>query len=178
MKTNKMTVMLLVGLFLGMNLNSSAQSSSVDPFLGMWALTLDYENSNAGWLEVRQEDGYLDADLLWRGGSVSPVDYTMLNEGKLILVNGSDVVRKRDEEQNPVRTTHPVNWFHVTKAGDDQLKGLAYFPNKDGVGVEEVTFTGKKIPRPAKTGGPTRRVVKTAVRSGCDTTRDHVASKS
>lgn len=141
-----MTVILLVGLFLGMNLNSSAQSSSVDPFLGMWALTLDYENSNAGWLEVRQEDGYLDADLLWRGGSVSPVDYTMVNEDQLILVNSSDVVRERDEEQNPVRTTHPVNWFRVTKAGEGQLKGLAYFPNKDGVGVEAVTFTGKKIP--------------------------------
>ena len=141
-----MIVMLLVGLFLGMNLNSSAQSSSVDPFLGMWALTLDYENSNAGWLEVRQEDGYLDADLLWRGGSVSPVDYTMVNEGQLILVNGKDVVRKRDEEQNPVKTTHPVNWFQVTKAGEGQLEGLAYFPNRDGVGVKAVTFTGKKIP--------------------------------
>ncbi|MCK4745422.1 MAG: DUF1080 domain-containing protein, partial [Bacteroidales bacterium] len=82
----------------------------------------------------------------WRGGSVSPVDYTMVNEDQLILVNGRDVVRERDEEQNPLRTTHPVNWFHVTKAGDDQLKGLAYFPNKDGVGVEAVTFTGKKIP--------------------------------
>ena len=141
-----MIATLLVAMFLGFNLQSFAQEPSVEPFLGSWALTLDYENSNAGWLEVRQEDGYLDSDLLWRGGSVTPVNYTMVNEGQLILVNGRDVVRKRDEEQNPVRTTHPVNWFQVTKSGEDQLEGWAYFPNRDGIGVEAVTFTGKKIP--------------------------------
>lgn len=146
MKTKNIIVLLLVGLFLGVSLQTSAQGSSVEPFLGMWALTLDYENSNAGWLELRQENGYLDADLLWRGGSVNPIGYTMVNEGQLILVNGRDVVRKKDEEGNPVRIQHPINWFQINKAGDELLEGMAYFPNRDGVGVEAVTFTGKKIP--------------------------------
>ena len=136
----------MMGLFLGLNLPSAAQSSSVDPFMGMWALTLDYEDNSAGWLEVRQEDGYLDSEMLWRWGSVLPVDYTLVNENQLILVNGRDEVRERDEQSNPIRTTHPVNWFQVTKTGDDQLEGWAYFPNKNGIGVEAVGFSGKRIP--------------------------------
>ncbi|MEN8228431.1 MAG: DUF1080 domain-containing protein [Bacteroidota bacterium] len=146
MKRKNLIGTLLAALIFGLNLHSFAQEVSVEPFLGMWALTLDYESSNAGWLEVRQEDGYLDADLLWRGGSVTPVDYTMVNEDQLVLVNGRDVVRKRDEKGDPVRTTHPVNWLQVTKVGENRLEGWAFFPNRDGVGVEAVTFSGKKIP--------------------------------
>ncbi len=141
-----LVVMLLLSLFMGLTLQSFAQSSSVDPFLGMWALTLNYDDNNAGWMEVRQEDGYLDSEILWRWGSVYAVDYTFVNENQLILVHGRDVVRKRDEDRNPIRTTHPVQWFQVTKAGENKLEGWAYFPNRDGLGVEEVSFTGLKIP--------------------------------
>ena len=56
MKTKKLIALVCSGLFLALNFQSLAQSSSVEPFLGMWALTLDYEEENAGWLEVRQEE--------------------------------------------------------------------------------------------------------------------------
>jgi len=146
MKTKNLITPILITLFMGLNVQSFAQESSVDPFFGMWALTLDYENSNAGWLEVRQEDGYLDSDLLWRGGSVNPVGFTLANRGQILLVNGRDVVQEKDKEQNPVRTTHPVTWFQIAKAGEDRLEGMAFFPNSNGVGVEAVSFTGKRIP--------------------------------
>ena len=146
MKTNKLIALVLVALGMSISLSSLAQESSVEPFLGAWALTLDFESGNAGWLEVRQEDGYLDSDLLWRGGSVNPIAFTAVHEGMLVLVNGRDVIRKRDEQQNPVRTTHPVDWYQVTKVGDNNLEGWAYFPNSNGIGVRAVSFTGKKIP--------------------------------
>jgi len=121
-----------------------AQEESADPFLGMWALTLDYDNNRAGWLEVRQEKGYLDADLLWRWGSVTPVGFTLVTGENLLLVQGRDVVKR--VAGKPDRTLHPVQWFNVNKLGADQIEGVANFPARDGVGVETVSFTGKRIP--------------------------------
>jgi hypothetical protein len=144
MKSRNVFAMLLVVMFGGMSFQSFSQEGSVEPFLGMWALTLDYDNSNAGWLEVRQEKDYLDADLLWRGGSVLPVGHTMITGDMLLLVQGQDVVKK--VEGKPNRTLHPVQWFEVAMAGEDRIEGVANFPNKNGVGVEAVTFSGKRIP--------------------------------
>ena len=146
MKIKNLLVVLLTGLLVSLNVPSFAQGNSVDPFLGMWALTLDYEDSKAGWLEVTQQEGYLDSEILWRWGSVYAVDYTMVNEDTLVLVHGSDVIRERDDEGNPIRTTHPVQWFQITKSDVDKLEGQAFFPKEDGIGLETVGFTGTKIP--------------------------------
>ncbi len=121
-----------------------AQGSPADPFLGMWALDLGYENSKAGWLEVRQEDGYLDAEILWRWGSVYPLDFVFVEQGELFLTQGRQVVRR--EEGKPVRTQHVISWFDVKKEGDDRITGIAVFPRESGIGVESVAFTGKRIP--------------------------------
>jgi hypothetical protein len=144
MNTRHFIAFLLIALYGGLFFQSFAQEESAAPFLGTWALTLDYDNNSAGWLEVRQEKGYLDADLLWRWGSVLPCEYTMIKGESLFLVQGSDVVKKRDGK--PDRTIHPIQWFEVTKAGPDQIEGVGNFPNPNGLGVEEVSFTGKRIP--------------------------------
>ena len=135
---------ILVVLLCGFQGQSFAQEDSAEPFLGMWALTLDYDNNRAGWLEVRQENGYLDADLLWRWGSVSPVEFTMITEQTLLLVQGRDVVKKIAGKAD--RKLHPIQWFQVTKRGENQIEGVANFPNRDGIGMETVCFTGKRIP--------------------------------
>lgn len=144
MKTRNLITVLLIALFSGLSIQSFAQQESAEPFLGMWALSLDYENNSAGWLEVRQENGYLDADLLWRWASVYPVGYTMVAGENLLLVQGRDVVKKI--EGKPDRTLHPVQWFEVTMEGENRIEGVANFPNRNGVGVETVSFTGKRIP--------------------------------
>lgn len=144
MKTRNFLTMLMIAFFCGLSLQSYAQEESAESFLGMWALTLDYENSNAGWLEVRQEKDYLDADLLWRGGSVLPVGHTLVAGDMLLLIQGRDVVKKI--EGKPDRTLHPVQWLEVARAGEDRIEGVANFPNRNGIGVEVVSFTGKRIP--------------------------------
>jgi hypothetical protein len=144
MKLGNIFTTLLVAVLMGFQLQSFAQAEDVEPFLGMWALTLDYENNIAGWLEVRQEDGYLDADMLWRWGSVSPVGHTMVVSDALLLVQGREVVRRKAGQ--PDRKLYPVQWFEVTRAGADEIRGVANFPNRDGIGVETVSFTGKRIP--------------------------------
>lgn len=123
-----------------------AQESPATPFLGMWALDLGYSDNNAGWMEVHQEEGYLDAEVLWRWGGVYSIDFPFVNGEQLLLTYGRDVVRKRDENGQPVRIQHPVNWFEVKKEGEDRIIGTAFFPNENGIGVEAVNFTGKRIP--------------------------------
>jgi hypothetical protein len=147
MKTKIWMVWMVAGLIFCFNFNSFAQEDTAEPFLGMWALTLDSEGHNAGWLEVRQDEGYLEADLMWRGGSVNPVDYTVILNNQLILVRGrGEVVRKRNESGDPVRTQRPIIWYQVGKEGEEGLNGMAVFPNRNGIGAEMVSFTGKKIP--------------------------------
>ena len=142
MRTRHLFAVLLTVLYIGISFQSNAQSA--EPYLGMWALTLDYENSNAGWLEVRQEKGYLDSDLLWRAGSVLPCEFTLVTDGSLILTQGRDVVKRTEGE--PDRILHPLQWFELRKTGEDRIEGAAFFPNRNGVGVEMVSFTGKRIP--------------------------------
>ncbi|MCF8224357.1 MAG: DUF1080 domain-containing protein [Bacteroidales bacterium] len=115
-------------------------------YMGSWALDLDYENNTAGWLKVTQEDGYLDGELLWRWGSVTPVDFIFVAEGTLFVTRGRDVVRERDLEGNPTRKHHAFNWLNIKRSGDDEIAGMAFFPGIDGVSFEKVSFTGKRIP--------------------------------
>ena len=146
MKSNKLFSALVTGILL-LSVNSAfTQDNPVEPFLGMWALELDYENNRAGWLEVSQEEGYINSDILWRWGSVYPVDYSMIFDGNLLLVHGRDMVRERDEAGNSKRIQHPIYWFDVEKDGEDRIKWTANFPNPDGIEFESVAFTGKRIP--------------------------------
>src|SRR5512137_223816 len=76
--------------------------SADSPFVGNWALTIP--GGGAGWLGVEQKEGYLDASILWGGGSVMPVDSVFVNkEGKLIFTRNHNVERK-DKSGKVVRT--------------------------------------------------------------------------
>ena len=85
MKRIKLSAFLLLLIIFCQNSILQAQENSIKPFLGSWALTLDYESSSAGWLDVRQEDGYLDADVLWRWGSVFPADFVFMMDNQFRL---------------------------------------------------------------------------------------------
>ncbi len=146
MKSKSLLIAIIAGVLIFFTAPSRAQDDPVAPFVGMWALSLDYEDNNAGWLEVSQEDGYIDSKILWRWGSVYPVDYSMIFMGNLLLVHGQDVVRERDAQGNSLRTQHPIYWVDVEMDGADRIKGMASFPNPDGIEFEAISFTGKRIP--------------------------------
>lgn len=144
MKSRNLIAALLIVVLSGLSFQSMAQEESAEPFLGMWALTLDYENNSAGWLELSQENGFIDAHMLWRWGSVEAVDHSLVAGNMLMLVKGNDITRVKADGSK--RKLHPVYWFEISKADDDKIEGLANFPNKDGIGVQAVSFTGKRIP--------------------------------
>ncbi len=122
------------------------QKTDVSEFLGQW--TIDVQGGGVGWLEVRQEAEYLDADLLWIGGSVSPVaSVYMDNDNHLVVTRIDNVVRTKDENKNPIRSHQIANTYQISKKGD-QIEGFVFRPKRDGKGVDTTTFVGTKLIAP------------------------------
>lgn len=122
--------------------------ADIKDYLGQW--TIDIGNGGVGkvaWLEVRQEDKYLDGDLLWGGGSVLPVSNMFLTNDKLIVTMTNNVVRKRDENNNPLKTNVSTTWLEMTRNGE-KIEGMQFTPKRDGLGVDTLTFTGTLLPAP------------------------------
>ncbi len=116
--------------------------ATVDQFIGRWAL---FVPNGASWLEVKQVDGYIDADLLWYGGSVVPVDDAYLDGDALVVTRVNRDVVARDENRKPTRVQNRTELYKFMFFGD-QLVGKQISPASDGSGVSVMTFTGKKIP--------------------------------
>lgn len=122
------------------------QKTDVSEFLGQW--TIDVNGGGVSWLEVRQEADYLDADLLWIGGSVSPVaSVYMDNANHLIVTRIDNVVRTKDANDAPLRTHQIANWLEVSKKGD-QIVGYLLRPKRNGTGVDSTSFVGTKLMAP------------------------------
>jgi len=136
-KKNIFIVFGLVILTLSANLLADPQ-----PYLGRWALSLP---NGAGWLEVRQEQGYLDASILWLGGSVLPVDNVYVDGQQLVVTRNRPVVRQKEETGKPGRTQTITTRIEMQVQGD-QLTGKALEPKRGGDGVTVTEFTGKRIP--------------------------------
>ena len=118
--------------------------AGISEFLGHW--TIDIEGGQVGWLDVRQEDGYLDADLLWGGGSVLPVSYIYLNENVLNLGrNIRNVVRKKGADGVEIRTHMIPAWVEVEKEGE-KIVGYLLSPKSNGTGLDSFSIVGTKLP--------------------------------
>lgn len=122
------------------------QKTDVSEFLGQW--TIDIEHGTVGWLEVRQEKDFLDAELLWIGGSVVPVANVYMAGDKYLIVTRTDnVVRTKDENNLPIRSHVITNWLKVEKKGD-KIVGFLMNPRRNGKGVDSTSFVGTKLPAP------------------------------
>jgi hypothetical protein len=120
------------------------KKADVKEFLGQW--TIDIKDGGVGWLEVRQEDKYLDGDLLWIGGSVLPVSDVFLAKDQILMVtNSNEVVRTRDASDNPVRKQVITDWLEITRNGD-KISGVRLTPKRNGTGVDSSEFSGTLLP--------------------------------
>jgi hypothetical protein len=120
------------------------KENNILQYLGQW--TLDIDGGTVGWLEVRQEDGYLDGSLMWIGGSVSPVSY-MYIAGNVLYVGRTTrrAVRERDADGNEVRSQMVPTWIAAESNGE-KIAGYYLRPNRDGIGVDSTSFAGTKLP--------------------------------
>ncbi len=128
----------------GQEKTSKPGRNRINEFLGQW--TLDIKGGSVGWLDLRQENGYLDADLLWVAGSVEPVSNVYLaNDKYLIVTRTNEVVRKRDDKNNPVRRHVITSWLEISRNGE-KIEGYLITPKRSGIGVDSTFFTGTKLP--------------------------------
>jgi hypothetical protein len=122
------------------------KKTDISEFVGQW--TIDIQGGSVGWLEVRQEDKYLDGDILWGGGSVLPVSNMFLEKDYILVVQRSNnIVRKVDENQIPLRTQTKTDWLEIVRNGE-KIDGILLSPKDNGTGVDSTTFTGTKLPPP------------------------------
>ena len=118
--------------------------TGISDFLGQW--TIDIQGGAVGWLEVRQENGYPDADLLWGGGSVLPVPFIYIAGNKLYVGRYiRKVIREKDTGGNETRTMMFPVWLEIGKDGN-KISGYELQPRRNGVGVDSTYFSGTKLP--------------------------------
>jgi hypothetical protein len=139
LKKNYVVIMLLAFLC---SSNVLKAEEPIDKFLGRWALHLP---GGAGWLEVSNDNGYLEADILWYGGSVTPSDHAYIDGETLIVSRLRKMVRQKGRNGNPdkVQTSSELIKFELY---GDKLAGKKIVPARDGNGVKTTTFIGNKIP--------------------------------
>ncbi len=112
----------------------------VKQYLGRWAL---HFQEGMGWLKVEQKKGYLDAELLWRWGSVLPVANVYVEGGKLVAT------RVRNEEFTDAggeKRIHTLTQTLTLEGRGDQLIGTMVMPHKDGVGADVYYVHADRIP--------------------------------
>jgi len=144
MRRNQILIQIsLLWLLFNTMLCTLTAQETIEPFLGRWAL---YLPGGAGWLEVRQESDYFDADILWYGGSVVPVDNIYLDGNTLVVTRNSKAVRQEDDKGEPLRSHLITSWIELKKEGENSISGIGTSPNRNGIGVTTVEFTAKRIP--------------------------------
>lgn len=122
---------------------TASAADSPDAFLGRWALTIP--GNAAGWLGVTQEQGYLDASMLWGGGSVFPLQSAYVDGDTLVVTREHRVTRK-DKESGKVIRKHVFTETITARVSGDVMSLTRRMPRSNGKGVSESTFSGKRIP--------------------------------
>ena len=121
---------------------ASANDKIIDPgFMGMW--TLSIEDGSVGWLNIHEDQGYLDAEMLWKGGSTFPVSHIyMIDDNNIRITRTQPVNKSNDDHERTHIITHN---FTITKVGD-HIEGTVTSPNRNGIGQKTEKYTGVKLP--------------------------------
>ncbi|MGC9329330.1 MAG: 3-keto-disaccharide hydrolase [Candidatus Hinthialibacter sp.] len=164
---NKITRSSLILLAFGIFCAPVAAAESSCPFVGCWALTIP--GGGAGWLGVTEQVDargrpYLDAGILWGGGSVVPVSSVFADDDTLYITRirnvdrgAKDIVRsvKMDgsfvrenfkTEQPSGRTQQFVELITAQISGDTLYLKQFNTPEFLGRQIRESDFVGKRIP--------------------------------
>ena len=140
----KLFSILILLLFTGTTAfaNPLAKASSTNnSFLGMW--TFDIDGGGIGYLKVHKEQGFLDAEMLWVGGSVVPVSNVyLLDENNLVVTRTRETAKNKGSKEE---RKHTITYTLNLKRKGDQITGSMTQPKDDGTGVTIKTVKGKRL---------------------------------
>ncbi|CAM9964127.1 unnamed protein product [Chrysoparadoxa australica] len=123
---------------------SAPDPIEVNDFIGHWSLDIEGDNA-VGWLGVTNDD-FLDASLLWRGGSVVPVANVYLLNDRLVATRVNNRVKAEDDNGEATRSHQVTNTLEVYKKSSEEVYGYYLVPNNNGMGLDTTTFVGIKLP--------------------------------
>ena len=116
--------------------------NSFEAFKGMW--TLSIEGGSVGWIGVHNDNGFIDAELLWGGGSVVPVLHIYFADDKhMTATRTREIIRTTDDGSE---RKHVVTQVYEFKRDGDKVAGILKVPAPDGLSVRETRFSGWKLP--------------------------------
>jgi len=76
----------------------TSQATAVEPFLGRWDLTLKApDREYPSWIEIRQENGQLKAQMVGRWGSARPLPKVEITNGVLTFVSPKEEEDRKDD---------------------------------------------------------------------------------
>ena len=108
-----------------------------NPYVGHWALTLP--TGGPGWLGVTEEEGNLDASILWGGGSVKPVTSVKVEDDRLVITRVQ--VQRRGADKGK-KITEAIT---ATLSGDN-MKLVTVKARPDGSEFGRAEFMGRRTP--------------------------------
>jgi len=130
---------ILSALLFSIALSVNAQDVKKE-FYGMW--TIEIEDGSVGWLNVNADKGFLDADLLWQGGSVLPVNDVYFKDDHTLVVTRTYDVKLSDSRKFNVAQT-----FTFERTGN-RFTGTLVSPSRDGMNTVTRKFTGWRLADP------------------------------
>ncbi|MGQ7867848.1 3-keto-disaccharide hydrolase [Sunxiuqinia sp. sy24] len=162
---------------------TEGSQDQIDGFLGQW--TFDFGSNAVGWLQVRQEDGYLDADLMWGGGGVFyGLPYVYVAGDVLYLGrNPRKAILGKDTHGNATLTRDYPTWVELKRDGE-KITGFYLSPRSSGFGMDSVFIKGIRLPdvppapdlKKLKYGKPTQLIETQNDLKGWRLIEDHLAN--
>ena len=130
---------LLFGFFLAA-FSLNAQDVKKE-FFGMW--TLEIEDGSVGWLGVNDSKGFLDANLLWQGGSVVPVSTLYFSDDHTLVALITGTARPNTERRYMAART-----FIFERSGNNLIGTL--ITTRDGMNITKTRFSGWRLADPGQ----------------------------
>lgn len=121
---------------------AAAPSASKPGLLDRWELTLP--NGAAGWLELKQEAGWIDGSILWGGGSVVPLASVVIEGDTATFTRVREVERK--DASGAVVRRQQLTEVITAQASGDVLRLSRTAPRPDGSGFDRADFGGRRTP--------------------------------
>ncbi len=131
-------ISILLAVFFSAALFVNAQQDVRKDFYGMW--TIEIEGGSVGWLGVNEDKGFLDAEILWGGGSVVPVNNVYFSGTHTLVATFTSNVRRSDSR------THIVPRTYTFERVGDKIIGTLTNISRDGLSTTTSRFSGWRLP--------------------------------
>lgn len=129
--------------------DNTMAKTDMSRFLGQWSFDIGSERGipgSVGWIEILKKGEYIDANLMWGKGSVSPVPYIYLADDVLYIGRPSrKMPLNRDDDGGQERSFDLPTWLEI-KIDDENLTGYQQSPKLSGIGVAFDRIKGRKLP--------------------------------